>query len=85
MPIGGSGLGDALPELRRAAESAGRDPDGLRVVPFGTVPSDAKLEHFAGLGIEEVVLRVPGGTADEVLAVLDAQARFVDRFGGSRG
>jgi probable F420-dependent oxidoreductase len=84
MPIGGSGLGEALPELRRTAEAAGRDPDGLRVLPFGTVPTDAKLEHFAGLGIEEVVLRVPGGGADEVLAVLDEQAQYVDRFGGPR-
>jgi alkanesulfonate monooxygenase SsuD/methylene tetrahydromethanopterin reductase-like flavin-dependent oxidoreductase (luciferase family) len=85
MPIGGSGLGEALPELRRAVEDRGRDPGAIRVVPFGTVPTDAKLDHFARLGIDEVVLRVPGGGPDEILAVLDAHAAFVDRFGGSGG
>jgi len=81
MPIGGSGLGAALPALRRAFEDAGRDPDGARVVPFGTIPSDAKLDHFAGLGVDEVVLRVPGGSRSEVLTVLDGYAAFVTRFG----
>ncbi len=83
MPIGGSGLTDALPQLRRVFEAAGRDPEQLRVLPFGTVPTDAKLEHFGRLGIDEVVLRVPGGSASEILEVLDSHAVFVGRFGGS--
>ena len=82
MPVGGSGLGEALPELRRAFEQAGRDPAELRVLPFGTVPTEAKIEHFARLGIDEVVLRVPGGSPSEILEVLDSHATFVDRFGG---
>ncbi|WP_019630540.1 TIGR03619 family F420-dependent LLM class oxidoreductase [Actinomadura atramentaria] len=78
LPIGGRGVREALPELRRAAERAGRDPAALRVVPFGTVPDAGKLAYYAGLGIDEVVLRVPGGTADEVLPVLDDYAaRFL--------
>ena len=85
MPIGGSGLAEAVPRLRQAFEDAGRDPDGARVVPFGTVPTDAKLEHFASLGVDEVVLRVPGGDRAAVMAVLDAHAAFVERFGGDRG
>jgi len=82
MPVGGSGLGAAVPELRRAFEAVGRDPERLRVLPFGTVPTDAKLEHFGRLGIDEVVLRVPGGSKSEVLEVLDSYAGFVERFGG---
>ena len=82
MPIGGSGLGGAIPELHRAFEAAGRDPSTARVLPFGTIPTDAKLEHFANLGIDEVVLRVPGGDRSSVLGVLDAHAAFVERFGG---
>lgn len=83
MPIGGSGMGDAIPALRRAFADAGRDPATARVVPFGTIPSEAKLEHFAGLGVDEVVLRVPAGGPGEILAVLDAHAVHLDRFGGS--
>ena len=84
MPIGGSGLGEGIPRLRQAFEAAGRDPAEARVVPFGTIPSDAKLDHFAGLGVDEVVLRVPGGDRSSVLASLDGHAAFVERFGGDR-
>ena len=82
MPIGGSGLGDAIPALRRAVEEQGRDPDRIRVVPFGTVPTAEKLAHFERLGIDEVVLRVPSGPADQMLATLDAHAVHLERFGG---
>ncbi|MGH3390660.1 MAG: LLM class F420-dependent oxidoreductase [Actinomadura sp.] len=69
LPIGGAGIREALPRLRAACHEAGRD--AVPVIPFGTVPSAGKLEYYASLGIEEVVLRVPVGTRDEVLPVLD--------------
>jgi len=77
MPIGGAGLSAALPELRRIVAEAGRDPDALHVVPFGTVPDAGKLEHFRAVGVTEVVLRVPSGPAEEMVAVLDRYASFV--------
>ena len=67
MPVGGSGLAEALPRLRRAVEDADRDPDQIRVVPFGTVPTEEKLAHFERLGLDEVVLRVPSGEPDDML------------------
>jgi len=83
LPVGGSGVGEAVPELRRAFEANGRDPELARVVPFGTVPTEAKLDYFDRLGIDEVVLRVPSGSRSEILEVLDAHAEFVTRFAGS--
>jgi probable F420-dependent oxidoreductase len=77
MPIGGSGIAASMPELRRAFEAAGRDPASLHVVPFGTVPSEGKLEHYASLGVTEVVVRIPSGNDAEMLGVLDDYARFV--------
>jgi len=74
IPIGGSGIRAALPDLQRACEAAGRDPAGLRIVPFGTVPDPGKVDYYASLGIDEVVLRVPGGAADAVLPLLDRYA-----------
>src|SRR3954468_1531353 len=70
IPIGGAGVRTALPELREACESIGRDPSTLRIVPFGTIPDEGKLEYYSSLGIEEIVLRVPSGTADETLPLL---------------
>ncbi len=82
LPVGGSGLTQALPDLKRAVELAGRDPEAIRVVLFGTVPDDRKLDYYRSLGIDEVVLRIPSGGADEMLAVLDRHSAFLTRFGG---
>ncbi|MQY02940.1 TIGR03619 family F420-dependent LLM class oxidoreductase [Actinomadura macrotermitis] len=73
IPIGGAGIREALPALRAACAAAGRAM--VPVVPFGTLPTARKLDYYASLGIEEVVLRVPPGTRDEVLPVLDGYAR----------
>jgi probable F420-dependent oxidoreductase len=77
MPIGGAGLSKVLPDLRRAMERAGRDPDQLHIVPIGTIPEPGKLAHYESVGITEVVLRVPARSRDEVLAVLDDYVQYV--------
>jgi probable F420-dependent oxidoreductase len=77
IPIGGAGIRAALPELHRAVEAAGRDPATMRVVPFGTVPDPGKLDYYASLGIDEVVLRVPVAERDVVLPVLDEFGELV--------
>ena len=79
IPIGGAGVAAAMADLRTAAERAGRDPDELTVIPFGTLPDQGKLDHYASLGIAETVLRLPSAGRDEVLAVLDSYAPFVGR------
>ena len=76
---------EALPQLARVTEQAGRDPASVRVVPFGTMPTAGKLDHYRSLGVSEVVLRVPSGTADEMLGALDRLAVFVDEFGRDDG
>ena len=82
LPIGGAGMRDALPRLRAACEAAGRDPGDVRVVPFGTIPDEGKLEYYASLGIDEVVLRLPAAPAEPVLRVLDRYAEIVPRAAG---
>jgi len=77
MPVGGAGLAAAIPVLRQAFADAGRDPEGLVVAPFGTVPDPGKLEHFEGLGVTEVVLRVPSGPAVAMCRVLDEFVRYL--------
>ncbi len=76
MPIGGAGIGTALPLLHQALEEAGRDPGAVDVVPFGTVPDEGKLDHYRSLGVTEVVLRVPGGSTSAMLSCLDSYAPF---------
>lgn len=83
MPVGGGRLSESIPLLRRGFAERGRDPDTLRVVPCGTVPSEGKLAHYRSLGITEVVCQLPsvwhGGsaTAEEILPVLDEYAKLI--------
>ncbi len=81
IPIGGAGLTDSVGELREVAENAGRDPDDIQIVPFGTLPTEGKLDYYRSLGVSEVVLRVPHAGRGRVLATLDEYAPYVDRFG----
>lgn len=74
IPIGGSGLAAAIPRLHALATDAGRDPATLSIVPFGTIADEGKLEHFAGLGITEVVLRIRAGDERSVRAELESLA-----------
>jgi len=82
IPIGGAGLTKALPELRAVVADAGRDPDALEIVPFGSIPDQGKLDHFEQIGVTECVLRIPSAPRDEVLAALDRWAALLaDRSG----
>jgi probable F420-dependent oxidoreductase len=77
IPIGGTGLGQAIPELRRVVADAGRDPSTLEIVPFGSLPDPGKLEHFAHIGVTECVFRIPSAGPDEVLPILDRWAELI--------
>jgi probable F420-dependent oxidoreductase len=77
IPIGGAGLTDAVPRLREAVAAAGRDPDDLEIVPFGSRPDHGKLDHFAEVGVTECVFYLPSAPRDEVLLVLDRHAELI--------
>ena len=74
MPIGGAGVREALPALAEACDRFDRDPATVRLVPFGTLFDAGKVDYYASLGIDEIVLRVPEGSRDPVLADLDRLA-----------
>ena len=77
IPIGGAGLSKAIPRLRDALAAAGRDPDALEVVPYGSIPDPGKLEHFASIGVTEVIFRLPSAGRDDVLPILDRHSALV--------
>ncbi len=77
IPIGGAGLRESLPLLRRAMEERGRDPDALQIVPLGILPDRKKLDYYAEIGVSEAVLRLPSAPRDRVLPVLDDYTRYL--------
>lgn len=78
MPMGGAGLGSAIPELQRAVADAGRRPEDVDVVVFGTIADPGKLAHYRSLGVSEVVLRIPSGPEAATMAALDAGTGYLD-------
>ncbi|MEU2514845.1 TIGR03619 family F420-dependent LLM class oxidoreductase [Streptomyces syringium] len=76
LPVGGGGLGEALPALRRAWRAAGRPGEPV-VVPYAVHPSAEKLAHLADQGIEEVVVGLPSADDAVVVRALDALAEFL--------
>jgi probable F420-dependent oxidoreductase len=77
MPIGGAGIREAVPALRRAMEERGRDPGDLHVVPLGVLPDPRKLEYYESIGVTEAVVRLPSAAREVVMPVLDEYARYL--------
>ena len=84
IPIGGAGLAEQIPRFKDAVAAAGRDPEAMRIVPFGSHPSADKLEHFAEIGVTECVFRLPSAPADEVLPI-SALAQVLVSWTAPRG
>ncbi|MEU9486445.1 TIGR03619 family F420-dependent LLM class oxidoreductase [Streptomyces decoyicus] len=76
LPIGGRGLTETLPVLRRAWSDAGRTGEPV-VVPYAVHPSPGKLAHYRELGLKEVVLQLPPAGEAEVLRTLDDFAQYL--------
>ena len=81
-PSQGSGSPDEyMPQLRRMAEEAGRDPGSLPVT-FGGAPEDPELlKRYRDLGIARVTVRLPAAKADEILPILDRWAALIRQVG----
>lgn len=77
IPIGGKGMTSALPRLQERVASAGRDPAGLEVVPFGSTPDHGKLDHFEKIGVTECVFDLPSAPSEVVLPILDRYGALV--------
>jgi probable F420-dependent oxidoreductase len=80
MPIGGAGIREAMATLVETWVAAGRQGQP-EVIPFGTLPTEEKLAYYREIGCTEVVLRLPGGDRDDVLAVLDDHVTVCRRAG----
>ncbi len=68
MPNRGDAL-ERLPELRRLAEAAGRDPIGITLYPASI--EAAELERLAAAGVERVLYWVPADGRDAALRRLE--------------
>ena len=82
MPIyGRDDITEYLPEFRKMAEEAGRDPATLEVSIFGCVAKPNVLEKFRDAGVTRCVFGLPPADRDTVLPILDGYAEVMKRIG----
>lgn len=82
MPIfGRDDITEYLPEFRRMAEEAGRDPASLEVSIFGCTPAPEALKKFRDAGITRCVFGLPPADRDKVLPILDQYAELKTLIG----
>ena len=81
IPIGGSGLSEAIPRLRAALEDAGRDPDAFEIVPFGSIPTPASSATSPSSAIDQVVVNLPDASRDGARRFLEQTADVLARVG----
>jgi probable F420-dependent oxidoreductase len=80
-PSAGSGSPDEfMPQLRRMAEEAGRDPASLPVT-LGGAPEDLdRLRRLHDLGVARMTVRLPAAGAEALLPLLDRWAKLIARL-----
>tara|TARA_Y100000588_G_scaffold382626_1_gene470463 strand:- start:2266 stop:3108 length:843 start_codon:yes stop_codon:yes gene_type:complete len=80
MPIVGrmNNFDTRLKELEQLAEQAGRDP--IPFTAFGTQPNEEAIEQMAGLGATRCIFMLPAAPSEEVLPLLDRQAKLIEQF-----
>jgi alkanesulfonate monooxygenase SsuD/methylene tetrahydromethanopterin reductase-like flavin-dependent oxidoreductase (luciferase family) len=66
----------AVARLRQAAAAAGRDPTTSSITVFNAPADEAVLASYRKAGIHRVLLEVPDRGRDELLHVLDRNARL---------
>jgi len=82
MPVvGRDPVEDAIVDLRRRAERAGRDPATAVVTLFGARPDEVKLTGWRDMGVARVLFHVPPAGRDRVLPLLDKYRDLATKIG----
>ena len=80
-----NGFHDDLParigQLRRRAESVGRDPATLRFTVLGVSSEGPLLEQLASIGVDRVAIDVPSAPTDIALAGLERHTERLSALG----
>ena len=77
-PAYGDVLG-LLPEFRKLASAAGRDPATIPITVFGVAEDLDLIKRYGDAGVARLVFNLPPAKADEVVPVLDRCAQLMSR------
>jgi probable F420-dependent oxidoreductase len=71
-------VADFLPEFRKMAQEAGRDPASIPITIWGATEDRDLLRRYQDLGVSRVIVTLPSKPADAVLGRLDRWAALID-------
>jgi probable F420-dependent oxidoreductase len=71
-------VADFLPEFRRMAQEAGRDPASIPITIWGATEDAGLLRRYQDLGVSRVVVSLPSKPADVLLPRLDRWAALIE-------
>ena len=79
-PRGGA-LHKARAELAERCAKVGRDPASIPITVFLAMEMTSEiLDEYQAAGVSRVVQFLPPDTDDEAMAVMDASARFIEKY-----
>ena len=72
-------IGDLIPEFRKMATEAGRNPDEIAITVWFPRRDVDLMKRYADLGVERVVFNLDSEGADKVVPVMDEIAEFMQK------
>jgi hypothetical protein len=66
-----------LPDFKKMATAAGRDPATIPITIFGVAEDPDLIKRYREAGVARLVFNLPPAQADEVLPLLDHCARLM--------
>src|SRR6478736_5522014 len=70
-------IADMLPEFRKMATEAKRDPESIEITVWGPKQDADLMKRYQDLGVSRVVFNLESEKADAVLPVIDGWAKLV--------
>jgi probable F420-dependent oxidoreductase len=75
-------VSEFLPQFRKMAEEAGRDPAALPITIFRATEELDILGRYREAGVARAVISLPAAKADQVLPILDHWVEVIKRLNG---
>ena len=72
---------DYLPQFRKMAAEAGRDPAEVPVTVWGVPPDLDRLKRYQEQGVGRGVVQLAPEPADKTLPILDRWAELISKLG----
>jgi len=75
-------IGDLIPEFRKMATEAGRDPNSIAITVWFPRQDLDTMKRYADMGVERVVFNLESEPAEKILPVADQMAAFMRKVNG---